>query len=326
MAPSTLARLAAAMLIAACSPAPSPSSIESQAAPASTPAGTMAPPTPLGSQAAAVERSPDGIPTSIDGRPVLRGDAALDFAAAQTDTTSFLVGGWVTAYIGMHGCPVVPEAEASSWTRDCAPPQFADEAGGVDERLTAAITFRVVLDGLRTGPVIAEVHVHDPRAVECAALRAVCDAMLVVDRTMWAGDEATDPGPLTAGDIGDVVFAAQGSRDMRPFGVGSTFTDCGAQLPSAQLFLVESGNRITPGVMLVELEPSVEAMRRAAPTEVVACETHAVDNGVATDTDHRWVVVANAALLVRTNGDPTPLDRAFIDQLGLALGQLAATE
>lgn len=316
MHPLTVARMAVIALIAACSPAPS----------ASTPASTLPQATTTSSEAAMLERSPDGMPSSVDGRPVLRGDDALAFAEQQVDATSFLVGGWVTYYRGAHFCPLVPEDEVGSWTRDCGRAQFADLAGAVDPNLTEAITFRYVLDDLRTGPVIARVHVHDPRAGECRALRAVCDAMMVVERLLWTGDEATAPGPLTAAQVAEVVFTAQGSRDMRAWGDGSSFTDCGVELPAAQLFSVDSGHELTPGVMLVELEPSIDAMNRAAPADPVACETQALIDGVMTDTDHRWLIVANAALLVRTSGEPTLRDRAFIDALGLALGQLAATE
>lgn len=311
---STAARIAAMVLIAACSPTPS--------APTPTTTVPEATTTPSG----AAGRSPDGIPSTVDGRPVLRGEEALEFAAGQADATSFLVGGWVTYYRGAHSCPVVPEDEAGSWTRDCGRARFADLAGAVDPDLTDAVTFRYVLEDLRTGPVIARVHVHDPRAVECRASRPACDATMVVEQVLWAGDEATSPGPLTAAQVADVVFAAQGSLDMKAWGDGSTFTDCGAELPAAQLFSVDSGNKLTPGVMLVELEPSIDAMIRAAPANPVECETQALIDGVMTDTDHRWVIVANAALLVRMNGEPTLQDRAFVDALGLALGQLAASE
>jgi hypothetical protein len=257
---------------------------------------------------------------------VLRGDAALAFADEQVDSTSFLVGGWVTYYPGTRFCPIVPEAEAGSWTRDCGPAQLTDVVGTVDRELTKAITFHFAREGLRTGPMIAEVHVHDPRAGECGAARAACDALMVVERTLWTGDDATAPGPLTPVAIADVLTTAQGSRDMRAWGDGSVFMDCGSELPSAQLFSVESGNALTPGVTLVELEPSIDAMDRAAPANPIECETQALVDGVKTSTDHRWLVVANAALLVRTNGEPTGEDRAFIDRLGLLLSELVANE
>lgn len=295
----TIAGFGLVVLMAACSTSPSPS--------------------PIGAH----DRSPDGIPLRLDGRPVLRGEAALDSARLQVDASSFLVGGWVTYYPGGRLCPIVPEEEAGSWTRDCGPARFTDVAGTVDQELTGAITFHFALEGLRTGPVIAEVHVNDPRAVECRAARAACDAMMVVEQTIWTGDAATAPGPLTPARIAEVLAAAQGSRDMRAWEEGSTFTDCGTELPSAQLFSVESGNTLTPGVTLVEIEPTVDAMNRAAPANPIACETQALIDGVMTSTDHRWLVVANAALLVRTSGEPTVADLAFIDRLGPMLGEVA---
>ena len=230
MSSRTLGCICAILLIVACSPSPSPSPIASSGVTTESPASTP-PATTLGpGDAAAGARSPDGIPTIVDGRPVLRGQAALDFADEQVDAAPFLVGGWVTYLPGPRFCPLIPNEEAGSWTRDCGPAQFADVAGTDDEKLTAAITFRFVLPGLRTGPVIAEVHVNDPRADECGAARAACDAMMVVERTLWTGDDATAPGPLTAVAVADALTTAQGSRDMRAWGDNSVFKDCGTTL------------------------------------------------------------------------------------------------
>ena len=313
MSSRTLAGIGVVLVMAACSPSSSPSPIASSGFTAET-------------TAQAEDRSPDGIPLSVDGRPVLRGEAALAFAHRQVDATPFLVGGWVTYYRGASFCPIVPDDESGSWTRDCRPARFTDIAGTEDEDLSNAITFTFARDGLRTGPVIAVVHVHDARAGVCGAARAACDAMMVVERIIWAGDDATVPGPLTAAGIADVVVAAQGSRDMREWGDGSAFMDCGSELPSAQLFSVDSGNSLTPGVTLVELEPTIDAMVRATPADPIACETQALIDGVMTSTDHRWLVVDNAALLVRTNGEPTGQDLAFIHRLEVVLAELAGTK
>ena len=326
MGSRTLAGLGAILLIAACSPARSPTPVITAPVAIETPESTLPSASPQPSEEATGERSPDGIPASIDGRPVLRGDGALDFADAQADSSAFLVGGWVTFLPGPRFCPLIPTDEAEWWTRDCLRAQFTDVAGTVDKALTDAVTFRFVFEGLRTGPVIAEVHVHDPRAGDCGAARAACDAMIVVERTVWTGDDATAHGPLTPVAVADLLTTAQGSRDMRAWGEDSGFKDCGSELPSAQLYTVDSGNDRTPGVTLVELEPSIDAMQRAAPANAIECESTAVANGVATSTDHRWLVVANAALLVRTQGEPTPEDRAFLDRLRLGLEELAANE
>lgn len=321
------ARVAAIVVIAACSPTPSPPPVASRDLTTDAPSSSLPPATPTPSQAAAEERFPDGIPTTIDDRPVLRGEAALAFADGQADATSFLVAGWVTYQSGIRYCPMIPADEAQSWTRDCGRAQFADVAGTVDPAMTNAVSFRYVLDGLATGPVIAEVQVHDPRAAECGAASVACDAMMVVQRMVWTGDDATAPAPLTADAVAKVLVAEQGSRDMRAWGDDSVFVGCGEAFPSSQVFTVASGDALKPGVTIVLLEPSIDAMRRAAPDRAIACESHAFLHGLETDaTDYRWLVVANAALLVRSHGEPTPDDRAFIDGLGLKLGQLAANE
>jgi hypothetical protein len=149
--------------------------------------------------------------------------------------------------------------------------------------------------------------------------------LVVVDRILWTGDDATAPRPLTAASVASVLAAAQGSQDVREFGDGRPFIDCGEQLPTAWMYSVESGNGRTPGATLINLEPTVDAMRRAAPTELTICETQALIDGVMTSTKYQWVIVANAAVLVRINGEPTAADLAFIEGLRLVLGANAGT-
>jgi hypothetical protein len=52
------------------------------------------------------------------------------------------------------------------------------------------------------GPVILRVHDNDPRSAECAeAERALCEAAIVVDAVVWAGDEWTRTAPRTIEEV-----------------------------------------------------------------------------------------------------------------------------
>src|SRR5262245_52632235 len=82
-------------------PTPSPSApLAETQGPSSMPVATAAPPTmaptppPLGT-GDITARYDDGLPREIGGQPVLRGQAAIDFAATRTDDTPFLITGWV---------------------------------------------------------------------------------------------------------------------------------------------------------------------------------------------------------------------------------------
>ena len=113
----------------------------------------------------------DGLSRFLDGQPVLRGAAALDHARATTDSTAFLVGGWVTNVPGLLiFCPAMPATGSSPWLFSCGQPAFSDLAGDAQGNLVAAgeLTFHFVdTSRLESGPAILRVHVHDPRAAEC---------------------------------------------------------------------------------------------------------------------------------------------------------------
>jgi hypothetical protein len=292
----------------------------------SAPEPTAAAPTPTEGDigtGAIIERYPDGLPSRMGNSPVFRGLDAIEFAAGRTHTTPFLVTGWVTYWGGPFSCPFQPAGEPPPWSRDCDRARFADLAGGLGGAIADAITFRYVLNAVQTGPVVAVVHVRDPRATECGADAPFCAAMMVVDRIVWAGDSATAPGPLDADEVGRVLETVQGSTDLEPLGDGPIL-DCGELLPAAEAYTVNSGRLMTPGVTLVQLEPTVDALHRAKdlPPGVeaalgdrsVSCTilSHA---GPSSSTTYRWLLIENAALLVRTSSTPTAKDRAFLERL-----------
>ena len=129
----TRARTAAALLlaavVAACGTTPPSSTARGQATAGSIPsatgsaAATVNPTATSGTSGPSIDRYADGIPKAIDGDPVLRAAAALAKAAAATDATPFLVGGWVIYWPGARHCPAMLGDQP--WSRDCAQAAFS---------------------------------------------------------------------------------------------------------------------------------------------------------------------------------------------------------
>lgn len=139
---------------------------------------------------------------------MLRGAAALARAQSAMDDSPFLVVGWVTYLPGPVFCPA-QSAGDTSWLHDCVRPAFSDLAGADDATLSAAVTFRFALSGLASGPVVAAVAVHDPRASSCGAATAACDRLMVVQRIVWTGDGAADPQPISVSAVQAVLGSQQ---------------------------------------------------------------------------------------------------------------------
>lgn len=280
------------------------------------------------------DRYADGLPRSLDGRPVLRGAAALAHAQSTTDDTPFLIGGWVTYLPGVSACPNQPVGD-TSWLHDCVMVGFSDLAGAEDPGLTEAVTFRFVLHGLSSGPAVAEVDVHDPRASSCGSAAPACERLMVVRRIVWAGDQATQPRPLSAEAVQTVIQAVQGAADMTLFGPSSAIEDCGSDLSAARLYLVANNESSVPAVTLVELEPSSIARNRALSLATgpegalkpaaVACTSLNTTPTSSVGVEYRWLAVQNVALLVRTHDGPTSADGAFLDALAAGLEGAASS-
>ncbi len=289
---------------------------------------------PAASGATISGRYADGLPRAIGGAPVLRGAAALAHAQAVTDDTPFLIGGWVTYLPGERFCPL-RAADDTSWLHDCVKAQLGDVAGGEDPALAGAVTFRFALAGLTSGPVVASVEVHDPRAGECGSAAAACGRLMVVERIVWSGDEATDPRPLSADAVQRVLQEVQGTPDLTPFGPDSTMVGCGGQdLPAARLYLVPVEWDRVPAVILVEVEPSVAARARVLPLEpgpaaalgpaALLCTSFSSTPASSSADEYRWLALENVVLLVHTHHSPTAADRAFLDRLATALERAAS--
>lgn len=262
----------------------------------------------------------DGLPSQLGDAVVHRAGDALDYAASQVDATAFLVTGWVTFLDGVYFCSAF--ANNRDWLHECPAASFSNTAGASDTVFTGRITFHNVLDGLASGPVVAVVHVHDPRAAQCGDAAAACDRMMVVDRIVWHGDAATAPRPITEAGVSRALVTVQASTDMALYSKDSLSQFCEDALPGALYYTVPSGSDRTPGVIGVELEPDAAAMSRASPVTpgvAGALRESALCGIVDGRTEYRSFVVANAVLIVRTHHGPTTTDQAFLRRLGALL-------
>lgn len=280
------------------------------------------------------DRYADGLPRDIDGQPVLRGAAALAHAQAATDDTPFLIAGWLTYLPGVRSCPIQLVGD-TSWLHDCVTVGFSDIAGAEDPALTKAVTFRFDLSDLSSGPTVAEVEVHDSRASSCGSATPACARLMVVQRIVWAGDQATAPGPLSFDAVQPVIRAVQESADITPYGPGSMLEDCGPDLSAARLYLVANKESSVPAVTIVEIEPTSIARGRALSLATgldgtlkpaaVACTVLSTTPTSSRAVDYRWLAVQNVALLVRTHHGPTSADRAFLAALVTGLEGAASS-
>ena len=270
-------------------------------------------------------RYPDGLPMWMGDSFVHRGTEAIEFARGRMDASAFLVAGWATYFGPPVSCPLV--MDGSSWERDCRRVRLSDVAG-ISGEMTDAVTFRDLLAVPSSfppllGPVVVAVHARDPRAGACVPDPAVCAAMMVVERVVWSGDSATDPAPISGGDVAAALLEAQDTV-AAPFGPGSQISLC--TLPGLAVYALAVPDDVAPRVTCANLAPSTEAMRRAVDQrpgvgatlrpKAVVVESRSTLNGVLTaHVTYRWLVVENVALMVRTHATPTARDRAFLEKL-----------
>ena len=290
---------------------------------------------PPASEAAITARYPDGLPQTIDGAPVLRGAAALSYAKSVTDDTPFLIAGWVTWVPGARYCPFLA-AGTTSWLRDCGRPALGDVAGqdlALTNALSDAITFRFVLDQVSTGPIVAQVRVHDPRSSTCGAATSQCDRMMVVLGIVWTGDDATTSRPLSINAVELALRGLHASTAIVPRASDRSF-QCANDLDGADIYFLAAPDRVWPLVTAIEIEPSVAARQRAL--HVPAGASGALTSSALASTafsrtpsgswseECRWLAVSNVAVVVRTHHRPTAADRAFLDRLAAALERAAS--
>ena len=180
--------------------------------PTATPnAAPTAPAIPTASAAAPVTAPPvgeldeNGIPRTLSGVPVHRGDDLTAAIAASTDTTPFLAGGWFHADAGTRYCSFYSGDFAVA---GCPGIQlFRDRVGGKLQFFgpgdvpggAFAIAFAA------TRPVVVEAHTHDPR---CQATDTDCPNRPILSAVAWLGEAPTDsppPRPLSSAPPGGLT-------------------------------------------------------------------------------------------------------------------------
>jgi hypothetical protein len=159
--------------------------------------------------------------------------------------------------------------------------------------------------------------------------------MMVVGRIVWAGDDATAPGPISLAAAARALASVQRGATLVPLGPTTPIRDCGWPLPAARVELVPGTEGAAPRATIVELEPSTAARRRAIPqgdgaagafgSSALVCADMAGALGTSRLTDDRWLAVDNVAVLVRVSAGGTAADRAFVDRLSAALSAAGST-
>ena len=283
------------------------------------------------STAAMTGRYPDGIPTTFDGQPVIRWDAALARRDTAKDATPFLTGAWLSIPIGAFHCPMAqtdPSAPSTTWIENlgCDFRYVSTDAGGQPTAQKGITTFRFYNGTLTTGPAIMRVHIRDPRSGQCGYQKAICDNMIVVDDIVWSGDAVTDPHPLSVANVMAATTQVSETSGLqapgRQWGCGASATDGLIMCP-----LMTPGVQYTSPVAGAVVLPSSEAIARAVPSLTPGVEGALLPGAVGWSEggsfgswDYRQLVVDNVMVVVRTSvGHPSESDVAFLTRLEAAL-------
>lgn len=137
----------------------------------------------------------DGVPTTIDGRPVLRGEALRSALAATTDDAPILAGGW---FHDQRPAPVFcPLILRPAPRLDLCANGFELFDGALGLRLTKiaagdldrSATFALSHEALR--PVVLEVGTHDPECTPDVDKAMACLHTPVLRAVPWLGDTPT---------------------------------------------------------------------------------------------------------------------------------------
>ena len=273
-------------------------------------------------------RYSDGIPTTFDGQPVIRWDAALARRETAADATTFLTGAWLNIPVGAFSCPAAhadPSAPSTTWLENlgCDFRYVSTDAGSPASAQFGVTTFRFYKGQLTTGPAIMRVHVHDSRASQCGYQKAICDRMIVVDDIVWSGDVVTDPHPLSVADVMAATTQVSETSGLRA--PGPSVWGCGASATDGLIMCppMTPGASYTSPVAGAVVLPSVDAVSRALPAYTPGVDGALGPSAVLwTEVGslvYRWLIVDNVGVIVRTDGGDAAADRAFLTKLFAAL-------
>lgn len=182
---STVAIAAALLVALALRPGVGTSPPAGGGATAVAPASATTTTATAGATPLATEAQQDGIPATIDGRPVLTGGAIADAIANSTNDASFLIGGWFPAgYYGPY-CAALKPGPAS-----CTPYALHLSKGSQESVFVYPPGASSDIGSyMATQPVIMRVHTHDAR---CRDLPNVdgCENRLVLEEIVWLGPKS----------------------------------------------------------------------------------------------------------------------------------------
>ena len=306
-------------------PSPDPSVGNSDTAPP-TIVQTNPPPSPPAATAIVGARYADGIPSRLDGAPVLRPTSIA--ASAPGDDSSFLIGGWSFDFgaivIACSLMVVVPPPYGPRCGTQflAETPTYGGEVLVLLDRWTSAIP---------AGPVVLRVHRHDRRAETCTPeARNACESMAVIEAAVWTGDDVTAALPITAIQAVNRLVGADpafASADLSTIGGVSEVTHpvpiklCVAPYPL--LTWTVSGSKIDTLLVFpsVAAREAVDQDFRASGFVGTSSEG-AVSCVAIFDAafSHTWVSGENVMVAIQTNIDgPTPAQAALIKAVRAAL-------
>lgn len=283
---------------------------------------TNQPPGPTAVSAVVGTRYADGIPSILDGAPVLRPSAVG--TSAPGDDSSFLLGGWAFDFGAITiACPAIVGAPATYGPR-CGTPFLA-------EAPTYGDSERVQVDGwtsaIPPGPVVLRVHRHDQRSETCAPeARDGCESMAVIEAAVWTGDDVTAAAPISAVQAVNRLTSADpsfGNADLSTLRTQLTELryNCIPPFPTLAWWVAGSG------IATLLVFPSVAA-REAVDQDFTASgwvgrtRDGAITCSVTTDGvfSNTWVSGENVmvAILIEPRG-PTSVQAALIEAVRAAL-------
>ena len=283
---------------------------------------TDPPPDPTAVTGVVGARYADGIPSMLDGEPVLRPSSIG--TSAPEDDSSFLIGGWSFDFgaivIACNVMLVVPPPYGPR----CGTPFLAETPTYGDEH-------RVQIDRwtstIPAGPVVLRVHRHDRRAETCAReARIACESMAVIEAVVWTGDDVTNAVPITAIQAVNRLVSADpsfGSADLSTLGARGPepFRTCVAPYPL--LTWTVAGSKIDTLLVFpsVDARDAVDQDFRASG--FVGTSAEGASSCVAifdAAFSHTWVSGENVMVAIQTNFDgPTPAQASLIKAVRAAL-------
>lgn len=267
-------------------------------------------------------RYADGIPSILDGAPVLRPSAVG--TSAPGDDSSFLLGGWAFDFGAITiACPAMVGAPAPYGPRCGTPflaeaPTYGDSQHVQVDRWTSAIP---------PGPVVLRVHRHDQRSETCAPeARDRCESMAVIEAAVWTGDDVTAAAPISAVQAVNRLASADpsfGSADLSTLGAQLTDLRYNCITPFPTLAWLVAGS----GIETLLVFPSV-AGREAVDQDFTASgwvgrtRDGAIRCSFTTDAvfSNTWVSGENVMVAIQTDSrGPTSPQAALIEAVRAAL-------